>query len=110
MTPDQLLQFELSIVASVEEHLAKGGKVISRFFVDGEHDRCPIACLLGDEMEKRSDKEEWITLHALVSQKMGFEVSSWELWSFIYGFDGNESNSLEPTHELGRALRRRFLP
>jgi hypothetical protein len=94
MTPNQLKIFKEQIIAAVDAHLSKGGKLISGSFGSNGSseqqipDYCPISCLIADVSSKQSDGYKSYTQRLNI--KMGFEVSENEMMSFAYGFDDGE--------------------
>jgi hypothetical protein len=105
MTPVQLNTFKTALVAAIEAHLASGGKISDRRFAY-QNERCPIGCLAFEEMATG--------IHNIYSQavsaKLGFEVSTDEMYCFADGFDCCDNYNVgTELYYFGQQLRRKYL-
>lgn len=103
MTPEQINAFKEALIQAADEFIKNGGKVIAGSFYSGHKHMCPISCLAQDAEE--SDPY----FYNKVSEKMGFTVSSAEMWSFIDGFDGWVRKEYPEMNKIGVELRAKYI-
>lgn len=119
MDSDQFKQFEELIVKSCDELLSLGKKIRPGSFESAEADCfCPIGAVLVDPQTQRlvKDGSRMVGGYAVdVSQKLGFELTSSEMWYFIGGFDNIEAATVSDPYnaqfyQLGQKLRAKYSP
>lgn len=112
MNQQQFEQFRTSMIASCDEFLAGGGKLISiQFGSKKDGTCCPIECLGGLEDGGRHGGR---TFTQRISKQMEFDIEETEMWQFVDGFDSNpglrKDDRLSPMYRLGQELRAKYLP
>lgn len=93
------------LTQAIDQHLAKGGKIISgRFSTGFNEEYCPVSCLVGDD--------HLISRTSRIATKLGAPFSGDDMWALIDGFDqrlqGPHENS--ELYKLGQELRAKYLP
>lgn len=91
------------LVRACNAHIKKGGKIRDRSFTkDGAC--CPIRCATGAPT---------VPYTKMLTEKLKFDFSPDDMWSFIRGFDGDNNNSLysggEEYYKLGQELRKKYI-
>ena len=104
MTPEQIETFKQAIDEAVQSHLAGGNRVISGSFTMYGENYCPVTCLTGPD-------EKNIGYSTLLSKKLGYSVTSGDMFSFVDGFDGAlYCSSIDRTlFDIGRQMREKYI-
>lgn len=95
------------LIKACDKHLKNGGTIASGCFSDGDNSFCPITCLIGDIKDVPTEE-----LSLKVSKKLGFKVGEFEIWDFIFNFDGSLAVADSTTNlpaKMGQALRKKYL-
>jgi hypothetical protein len=109
MDKEQLESFKNQLSLAIEKHLASGGKLISGSFGVGNC-LCPIACLVNEPTSPyKFEKAYSRKYEKAVSEKLGFEVSSNEMWDFIGAFDDEDRLTINEVMVIGFELRKKYL-
>jgi hypothetical protein len=105
MDKEQLETFKTKLSLAIENHLARGGTLISGSFGFGKR-LCPIACLVDNLVVDRDSSTKY---QIALSEKLGFEVSPSEMWDFIGAFDDEDKLTINEVMVIGIELRKKYL-
>lgn len=89
------------LVRACNAHIKKGGEILDVGFKE-DNACCPIRCAAGEPVVPYNEK---------LSEKLKFNFSNDDMWSFIAGFDGHEPDESRQDmfFKLGVELRKKYI-